>query len=397
MNILAADLIRYNANNRGTYTGDCTARAISLAFNMDYHKARKLLNDSARENWRLNWQYNSTNNVKKVIEKLGGGKAAILVGREYTVNSFADSHNQGTYILHCNDNGKEGGPGGHLVTIIDGKVYDSWDSRNCYVLTYHRIDSGIRGEDITDVGEYLAQFFKSMTSQGLISYANNVFDTVVDKNKKLKKLSDEYGVDISLSLSVRKAVFKDYVFKFVYSVSVDIPSYNIYNSSYSSKFGITFSPTMTPDQVEPSFNARFYTKIYDFVNSIVKKIEDTCDGYRLIEQNREGITIPDRLRYQYDRWDSATEKSFNALPYWVRRLTKWFSRRSPFEGGDYDSVELTIYTPPFDTKYGQATENTVDPDTRYFHAYNMNDLMRGLQHYRVTGDYDEAYLIAGDY
>ena len=39
----------------------------------------------------------------------------------YTVRDFADDHPVGTYVV---------GTGNHVVTIINGIVYDSWDSRN---------------------------------------------------------------------------------------------------------------------------------------------------------------------------------------------------------------------------------------------------------------------------
>jgi len=40
----------------------------------------------------------------------------------YTVEDFALDHPRGTFILSM--------PGYHVVTVMDGVVYDSWDSRN---------------------------------------------------------------------------------------------------------------------------------------------------------------------------------------------------------------------------------------------------------------------------
>ena len=48
-NITSADLIRYNANPRHTDTGDCTKRALSLAFDMPYSQVSKELNGIANE------------------------------------------------------------------------------------------------------------------------------------------------------------------------------------------------------------------------------------------------------------------------------------------------------------------------------------------------------------
>ena len=44
--IYSADLVRYNANSRGTRTGDCAVRSISLAFNRSYNDIKKLLNSA---------------------------------------------------------------------------------------------------------------------------------------------------------------------------------------------------------------------------------------------------------------------------------------------------------------------------------------------------------------
>ena len=105
MQIDSADLVRYNANNRGTRTGDCTARAISLAFNIDYSKARKALNDSAKEH--RYWEYNSQGNCEKVIRELGGGDI-IKTQTKIKVDNFVDLHSTGTYIIWCSKDGTEG-------------------------------------------------------------------------------------------------------------------------------------------------------------------------------------------------------------------------------------------------------------------------------------------------
>ena len=40
-------------------------------------------------------------------------------GEDYTVRNFSNDYNKGTYILAI---------GGHVVCVIDGTYYDSWDS-----------------------------------------------------------------------------------------------------------------------------------------------------------------------------------------------------------------------------------------------------------------------------
>ena len=396
MKIESSDLVLYNANSRGSSVGDCTARAISLAFNIDYSKARKALNNSARENWKHDWSYNSVNNVKQVIQALGGSVATTLPTKT-TVNDWVDSHPSGTYILHCNKNGIEHGPGSHLVCVIDGKVYDSWDSRKCYVLSYHTIRNGITQSDITDVGAYLKEWVYQRSADDYRRYAEDVFNDIIDKNRKLKKLANEYNVDFDVSLEVTKVALSNYTFKFGFKIYLDIAKYDI-GRWFEGKFAVVFKPTMSKEEVDTYFTDTFYGKLYSFIqNHVVHTAEDICQSFKLLEHPSRTLP-PDQKDWKYDPWDTYSEKSFKSLPYWVQRLTKNFKRQNPFNQAYYsDAIELTIYTPPFDTKYGEATENSYSKGTRSFHAYNMNDLIQGLNHYKKTGDYDAAYLIAGDY
>lgn len=386
-NINASELIRYNANTRGTNTSDCTARAISLAFNMDYSKARKALNDSAKANWKYHWDYNTTDNVNKVVRELGG--IAYSQPEKITVGDWADAHSSGTYIIDCNKTGDKYGPGGHLVCCIDGKIYDSWDSRKYFVLGYWKIPAGTTSADITDIGSHLKEWFHSRDLKGYCEYVNSVFDNIVNKNRKLKKLASAYDCAISMTIRVDKLSLKDYTFSCFYSIFVTIPECRIDKKKFQTKLAIAFKPTLPIDKLEEYFNTTFYDKMYFFVHNIVDKIEDICEGYQLIKDSATSENL-----YFYD---NLTRRSFNALPYWVQKLTTYFNVRNPFEGEYSDRVELSIITPKFDTKYGEYTENSGSRDERSFHAYNMGDLMRGLQYYKKTGDFDKAYLIAGDY
>lgn len=45
----------------------------------------------------------------------------------YTVADFASDHLQGTYVLALN---------GHVVCVVDGDYYDTWDSGNEIILYY---------------------------------------------------------------------------------------------------------------------------------------------------------------------------------------------------------------------------------------------------------------------
>lgn len=47
----------------------------------------------------------------------------------YTIRNFADDHKQGTYIV---------GTGDHVVAVIDGDYYDTFDSGDAVPVVYYR-------------------------------------------------------------------------------------------------------------------------------------------------------------------------------------------------------------------------------------------------------------------
>ena len=50
-----------------------------------------------------------------------------LHGAHYTVETFSREHPEGTYILAIS---------GHVVCVVNGDYYDSWDSGDCVPLYY---------------------------------------------------------------------------------------------------------------------------------------------------------------------------------------------------------------------------------------------------------------------
>ena len=377
MKIESAKLVKYNANTRGTSTGDCTARSISLAFNIDYSKVRKMMNASAK---KLRYRsYNADGNVNTVIADLGGGYRK-RPDKKISVNEFADTNPQGTYLIGCSKLTEDRAT--HLVCVIDGVVYDSWDSRVYFVDEYWVIEKGTKGSDITDVGYYLREWVNSKTASAYVEYIVNVFNDIIDKNRRLKKVVDKYNVDIKFTLEVTKISLVNYTFNYGGEIYVRIPAYDI-RKTYPHKFSIVFKPTMSPDEVQPYFDESFYGKLYPQVQQVIHKVEDICEGYSLTKdaKPREGTLY----MHSYEK------KSFLTLPYWVQRLTTYFKADAPFQEHYHDSIELYINTPPFDTQYGHCESE------RSFIAYTMSELKEGLEYYKKTGDYEKAYAIAADW
>lgn len=110
----------YNPNPAGRFTGDCAIRAVAKALNTDWDEAYLLLT-------AYGFSLKDWGNFNAVISALlrdYGFKRVIIPDTCpdcYTVAEFARDNPLGTFIL---------GTGSHVVAVVDGSYYDSWDSGN---------------------------------------------------------------------------------------------------------------------------------------------------------------------------------------------------------------------------------------------------------------------------
>lgn len=112
--------IHYNPNPCGRTVGDCSVRAISAALNIDWEEAYDLITDAGRKMCDMP----SSDSVwGAVLRQHGFYKRAIsnYCPNCYTVKDFCEDNPHGIFVL---------GFGGHVATVIDGNLYDSWDSSN---------------------------------------------------------------------------------------------------------------------------------------------------------------------------------------------------------------------------------------------------------------------------
>lgn len=108
----------YNPNPMGNRVGDCTVRAISKATGKDWETIYAALTaygymlcDMPNANWVWGAYLEDNGFRQQIINKNGK--------RFYTVNDFCVDNPAGTFILAID---------GHVVCVVDGKYYDSWDS-----------------------------------------------------------------------------------------------------------------------------------------------------------------------------------------------------------------------------------------------------------------------------
>ena len=114
--------IEYNPNPIQRQVGDCSVRAITKALDIDWDSAYVLL----VTNGLLMGDMPSADSVwGSVLRQHGFTKH--LCPDCYTVAYFTQKNTEGIYVLAL---------GGHVVTVVDGDYYDSWDSGNETIIYY---------------------------------------------------------------------------------------------------------------------------------------------------------------------------------------------------------------------------------------------------------------------
>lgn len=109
----------FNNNPVNRSVGDCAVRAVSVALDVDWETAYALI----AMNGYLMADMPSSNAVFGSVLRQNGFTRHIIPDscpNCYTVGDFADENQHGIYVV---------GTGNHVVTIKDGTVFDSWDSR----------------------------------------------------------------------------------------------------------------------------------------------------------------------------------------------------------------------------------------------------------------------------
>lgn len=131
--------IHYNDNPFGLDVGDCVIRAISLALNYNWYMVHDELSFLSRRMADMP----SSNRVWKAYLEEKGYKEVMIENTCpacLTVERFARSHPKGRYILSTCEYKKARDnlivTGTHVVAVIDGDWYDTWDSGLDVPLSY---------------------------------------------------------------------------------------------------------------------------------------------------------------------------------------------------------------------------------------------------------------------
>ena len=110
--------IKYNPNPTGRFVGDCAVRAVAKALNLSWEDSYDLIADAGY----LMGDMPSSDSVWGAVLRQHGFYRKVIPNQCpdcYTVEDFAKDNPDGIYVL---------GFGGHVATVVDGDLYDSWNS-----------------------------------------------------------------------------------------------------------------------------------------------------------------------------------------------------------------------------------------------------------------------------
>jgi hypothetical protein len=118
--------VQYNPNPTGRLVGDCSIRAVAKALNLDWDTTYDMVSHNAK----LMGDMPSSDSVwGAVLRQNGFNKVAVpnTCPDCYTAEDFCKDNPHGVFVL---------GFGGHTATVINGNLYDSWNSSNLIPIYY---------------------------------------------------------------------------------------------------------------------------------------------------------------------------------------------------------------------------------------------------------------------
>lgn len=118
-----------NMNPEGKKVDDCTVRTLSLVSGLEWDRVYDDLCDIGK--WLRVMP--STNEAWNSWLELYHWKMHEVIGRpdDYNVNDFCVEHPRGAYVLGLRN---------HVVAVIDGHYYDTWDCGERPVLFYWTLE-----------------------------------------------------------------------------------------------------------------------------------------------------------------------------------------------------------------------------------------------------------------
>lgn len=337
MLILNEALIKYNANIRSKNVGDCVKRAISLAYNKPYSEVEKDLNAKKREYGASAWNVPSI--FEKVMNDYSDGELIKMTeyDKHTSVEEFAEAHSDGVYIVLC---GKTYNEASHMCVVMNGDVYDSWNSLNYIVIRYYLIsESHISTHTITP--------------DEMNTYTEIAEERVAEN---LKDISEKYNLGMD-ALSFATSVVDSTKFALgLYARIREGADYDVKQVDY-----YVFSPRMTSDECIEYVNKHTDELTKKFISAIRKSIKE----------REEELEFGDEPMAHFN---AEGQRLLAKLPAWCRnRVIDLWKDRSYW---DARNVEYTVKMKPL--------PNDPDQSTVYLRADNLVDLKYIINEYKKS-------------
>ena len=110
----------YNPSPVGRKTGDCAVRALAKALDIDWESAYVRL---CMNGYAMGVMPDTKEVFSATLRKNGFYRTSIpnTCPDCYTAEDFCEDNPDGTFVLGFNS---------HVATVVDGTIYDLWDSSN---------------------------------------------------------------------------------------------------------------------------------------------------------------------------------------------------------------------------------------------------------------------------
>lgn len=247
----------YNANSRSKNVGDCVKRAICFALGIDYDEVSKGLNEVRKQ---LHAEAYNQDSVWTKYLRDKGYNVVKYPDNNTTVDDFCQDYPEGTYILEV---GKEkmisNGYGDHLCCVLDGDVYDSWDSRSRIINKWCVISTTTSELNTLDEDEIRDQ---------ILDYVQEY----LQKLSKKSKLENLHFVHVDLRTepyTLRFQIFGD--------IPKDVPrsvvSYRP-GVSYGHNIYAKMNPRLSQEENVDNLKKKVKQKAYDWWYNINKELSD---------------------------------------------------------------------------------------------------------------------------
>lgn len=287
---IEAKYISYNANTRNKAVGDCTKRALSLAFGLDYDDVSRELNQIKRD--RGQTRYNSDSVWTKFTDRRN--VRFIKDNRGINLDEFCQEHPTGTYLILTGKPARDYAD--HIVCVIDGNIYDSWNSGDQKVFKYALVNSAASADwdyqstTMQDIFQDLCDYASEYCSQLQTKYSTYL------ANLQLRSYSVKDNTTGILRIGVQV---------------LDEPNYRF--SSYRS--GVTYvheiiaklNIKFSKDENTSALKKKIKQKIYDWVYNVVDDLKAAKAARAFETQSQSKV---------FERLSPADKRFITKLPEW---------------------------------------------------------------------------------